>query len=109
MRSRASETAVEKPTATLPAIKKDDVTSVEILNPKKGNVTLSKVGGNWAISAPLAAKADQSAVDSVLEKLSELEVNGVTATRKENHARLEVDAAQAIHVKVKQGDKQVAD
>ncbi len=109
MRSRTVETTIEKPSATLPPIKKDEVTSVEIENPKKGNVTLTKVEGTWRITAPLSAKPDQSNVDAVLDKLSELEVSQVAATRKENHARLEVDAAQAIRVKVKQGDKQVAD
>ncbi|MFT3928001.1 MAG: DUF4340 domain-containing protein [Myxococcales bacterium] len=109
VRSREAETTIEKPQVSLPTIKKDEITSVEIDNPKKGNVTLSKAEGGWSISAPLAAKADQSAVDALLEKLAELEVTGVTATRKENHARLEVDAAQALHVKVKQGDKQIAD
>ncbi len=109
MRSREAETEVVKPSATLPALKKDEITSLEIENPKKGNVTLSKTDGNWSVTAPLTAKADQGAVDAVLEKLSELEVTGVTASRKENHARLEVDAAQAIRVKVKQGEKLVAD
>jgi hypothetical protein len=109
VRSRAAETVIEKPSAKLPAIKKDEITSIEIDHPKKGKITLSKANGQWAVSAPLSAKADQSAVDSVVDKLAELEVTGVTATRKENHARLEVDAAQAIHVKVKQGEKTLAD
>jgi hypothetical protein len=109
MRSRESDTSLEKPNASLPGLKKDDITSIEITNPKKGNVTLSKQDGTWSVSAPLAAKADQSAVDSLLDKLTDLEVSGVAATRKENYARLEVDAAQAIEVKVKGGDKQLAD
>ena len=109
MRSREADTSVEKPSASLPALKKEDITSIQIDNPKKSSLTLTKQDGHWSVTAPLSAKADQSAVDSVLDKLADLEVSGVTATRKENHARLEVDAAQAIHVKVGAGDKTAAD
>jgi hypothetical protein len=109
MRSREPETTPDKPSVSLPKIKKEEVTSLELLHPKKGNVTLAKVDGQWNLTAPLSAKADQGAVDSMLDKLGELEVVGVTASRKENHARLEIDAAQGIHVKAKAGDKQLAD
>jgi hypothetical protein len=109
MRSKEAETTLEKPSASLTAIKQDQVTSLEIQNPKKGNVTLSKQDGKWKVTAPVQASADQSAVESMLDKLSELEVTGVAASRKENHARLEVDPAQAIRVIAKQADKPLLD
>lgn len=105
MRTREAETSVEKPSATLPTLKQEDITSLELQNPGKGSVSLSKQDGTWSIISPVTAKADQAAVESMLEKLAALEVKGVAASRKENHARLEVDDAQAVRVKVSAGDK----
>ncbi len=109
MRSREAETEITKPNASLPALKTDDITSLELQIPNKGSVSLSKQDGTWNVVAPLSAKADQAAVTSMLEKLAALEVKGVAASRKENHARLEVDEAQGLRVKVSAGDKLLAD
>jgi hypothetical protein len=109
LRSRESKTVVEKPKATLTAPKKEEISEVEIVRPKQAPIVLSKQGDKWQLSAPVQAAADQSAVDSVLARLSDLTVTGVAATRKENHERLEVDAEHAIHVKAKAGDKPVLD
>jgi hypothetical protein len=108
-RSRQSATTLEKPAEKLPTIKKDEVTTVEIVKPDKQTITLTKQDGTWQVTAPVTAKADTSSVDAVLEKLESLEVGGVAATRKENHARLQVDADKAIRVKAKNGEKTLAD
>lgn len=110
MRSHESETTLEKPAVSLPKVNKDEVTELEIQNPKKSlTVTFKKEESGWVLTAPVAAKADQSAVDSALDKLAELEVVGTAATRKENYERLEIDDANALRVLAKAKDKTVAD
>jgi hypothetical protein len=108
-RSRESRTTLEKPTATLPAIKKEELTELEIAKPGRPTIVLKKQGDKWSLTAPLAAEANMTAVDGALDKLTDLKVAGIAATRKENHERLEVDAAHGIRVKAKGGDKQLLD
>ena len=92
LRSRQSDTVAEKPKATLPQLKRDDISKVELENPEKRlKLALSKQDGKWALSAPLAAKVDNAAVDALLDKLSDLEVTSIAVTRKENHERVGVD------------------
>lgn len=110
LRSRQSDTVAEKPKATLPQLKRDDISKVELENPEKRlKLALSKQDGKWALSAPLAAKVDSAAVDALLDKLSDLEVTSIAATRKENHERVGVDPQHAIHVKAYGGDKVLLD
>ena len=110
VRSRESSTTVAAPDVKLPKLKKEDITALEITKPDKTTIALAQQGKEWALTAPVAAKADQSAVESVLDKLSGLEVASVAATRKENHKLLQVDAETGIHVKAKgAGDKALLD
>lgn len=108
-RSHQAETTLEAPVEKLPTIKKEQLTEVEIVRPSQPPIVIAKQGETWALVKPVAAKADMAAVDQVIEKLTTLEVSGVTATRKENHARLQVDAEKAIRVKAKGGDKVLLD
>jgi hypothetical protein len=108
-RSHQPVTTVAEPEEKLPEIKKDALTAIELVSPGKETIALQKKGEDWEVVSPVSAKADKTAVDSVLDKLSSLEVAGIAATRKENHARLQVDADKAIRVKAKAGDKVVAD
>ena len=95
----------------LPEISRDAITSVTITRPGDGDepetVTLGKVGDVWRVTAPIDADADETAIDTVLDKLSELEVQGIAATNPENHERLEV-ADNGIRVEVKAGDEVIA-
>jgi hypothetical protein len=110
LRSRNAEAPVAAPSATLPKLKKEDITAIEIAKPDKTTIALARQGEGWVVTAPVQAKADDSAVESVVEKLSELEVSSVAASRKENHKLLQVDAEKGIRVKAKgQGDKVLAD
>ncbi len=108
-RSHESESSVAEPSATLPTVKSEEVDTIEIERPKEPAITIVKKGDAWEMTAPVTAKADKTAVDAALDKLTALEVTGVAATRKENHERLQVDADKAIRVKAKQGDKVLAD
>jgi hypothetical protein len=110
LRSHQSSTSLEKPKVTLPELKRDEITKVEIDNPeKKLKVTLQKQDKTWRLSAPLDALADSAAAEAVLDKLTDLKVAGDVSTRKESHAKLKVDAAQGLHVKAFAGDKSLLD
>jgi len=108
-RSHQAETTVEVTSETLPKLKKEDLTSIEIVKPSNETIMLVKQGTGWQVTQPVVAPADTSAVDAVLEKLTSLEITGVAATRKENHARLQVDKGAGVRVKAKAGDKLVLD
>jgi hypothetical protein len=110
VRSRESSTTVAAPDVKLPKVKKEDIVALEIAKPDKTTISLAKKDKDWALTAPVEAKADQSAVDAALDKLSDLEVASIAATRKENHKLLQVDAESGIHVKAKGGgDKPLLD
>jgi hypothetical protein len=70
---------------------------------------LVKKGSEWRLAEPLDAKADQDAVKAVLDKLAELEVTGVAATKTQNHERLEVTAKKGTHVIARAAGKPVLD
>jgi hypothetical protein len=98
-----------EPTGELPSLEidQDAVTSLEITRPKGDGtevVVLSKVEGEWRVTVPLEAEADQNNVRSALNRLSEMTPKGVVATRPENYARLEVDDAQAVKVVAHAGE-----
>ena len=108
-RSHQAETTVEAPVVKLPTIKKEDLTQIEIVKPNGETITLAKKDGAWQLASPVGAKADMTAVDALLDKLSTIEITGVAATRKENHAKLQVDEGAALRVKAKAGDKLLLD
>jgi hypothetical protein len=96
-------------TVTLPKIKKEDVDELSINSPEKTPVSFKKVDDKWRMTAPIDGEADSSAIDTALSKLAEIEVIGVAATKKENHAALEVVDGKAIHVIAKGGGKPLVD
>lgn len=108
LRSRESKTSLDKPSASLPALKKEDVTELSVQRPNQAQVVLKKQGDKWTLTEPYSAEASKDAVDDMLDKLADLKVAGVAATHKENHEKLEVDAAHALRVQVKAGDKVLA-
>ncbi|MET0283925.1 MAG: DUF4340 domain-containing protein [Polyangiales bacterium] len=109
MRSRESKKTVEAPKATLTSPKKDEITELSIARPNQAVITLKKQVDKWRMTSPVDAEAGQASVDSALDRLSDLKVTGIAATKKENHARLEVDSEHAIHVIAKGGDKTLLD
>jgi hypothetical protein len=108
-RSHESETKLEKPTVSAPKIKKEEITKVEITKPGQPQIVLQKQSDKWRVTAPVDGEAAQTSVESVVDKLAELEVIGIAAARKENYKRLEVDAEHAVHVVAKGGEKVLAD
>jgi hypothetical protein len=106
---KSEDAGTTQSAAKLPKLDREKLDTLEITTPGKPTVTLVKTDGSWSLTQPVAAKADKDAVDSALAKLAELEAVGIAATKAENHAKLEIDDAQAVHVVAKQADKTVAD
>jgi hypothetical protein len=91
-------------------IERDDITSLEITRPEEGAVRLERgEGGAWRVISPVEARADQTSVDSALDKIAELELESVAARNASHHEDLEVDAAHGIHVVARNGEETVVD
>lgn len=95
--------------ASVPDIDADDVESLEIRRPGEEPIRLAKRNGSWRVVAPIDVPADQSAVTTALDKLTELELSGIAATKAANHERLEVDDEHGVRVIAKQGSRTLAD
>ncbi len=96
----------------LPDLERDQIVAIEITRPEDhGNaVRLERRGEEWFVTQPLEARADQSAVTTVLDKLHELEAAGIAASNPSFHERLEVDPAHGVRVVVRGADgAQLAD
>lgn len=110
---RTAEHRYDEPVASerprLPELKRDQIDEIEIQRPHEAAIRLVKRGESWRLAAPVDAEASQSAVSTALDKLVELEVTGIAATRRENHERLEVDDAHAVRVIVRHGTSTLVD
>ena len=94
----------------IPSVELDKaaITTLEITRPENQRVVLSAVDGVWRVTEPLDAAADQNNVESALNRLADLSVTRVVATKPENYARLQVDDASAVQVIVKAGEDTLA-
>ena len=101
--------AAPEASVDFPTVDADEVTSVTITRANGDSVTLNKTDDTWRVSSPVDAKASQDTVNSAVEKLGELKVDSMVATKNENHARLEVDDAQAVKVVAKAGQETITD
>ncbi|MCB9666771.1 MAG: DUF4340 domain-containing protein [Myxococcales bacterium] len=98
-----------KPEGSLPHISADNLDELEIERPGASSVIhLKKINGNWLITAPIAAEADTKAVEMAVEKLTDLSVTAIAATKSSSHQILEVDDKQAIRVVAKNKGKVLA-
>jgi len=104
-----SDTAPVTERVTLPKVAKEAIDAIEVSVPKGESARLEKRGEVWWVVKPVQTEADQAVVDTALNKIAELEVTGTAATKEANHARLEVDDAQAIHVVAQGGGKTLID
>lgn len=104
-----ADTAPVAERVTVPKVAKDAIDALEVAVPKGDSARLEKRGDTWWVVKPVETEADQAVVDTALNKIAELEVTGTAATKEANHARLEVDDAQAIHVVAEGGGKPLID
>jgi len=93
----------------LPKIDSATVDELELHAPDKPGVRLVKKDDKWRLAEPLDAAADPDTVKTALDKLRELEVTGVAATKAESHEKLEVDPKKATHVIARAGGKTLLD
>ena len=105
-RDRQPASAGEIPTIDLD---KAAITVLEITRPQDGRVVLSKGDDSWRVVEPVEATADQNNVDSALNRLAELEIRRIVATKPEHYARLQVDEDNAVRVTVKAGDETLSE
>jgi hypothetical protein len=90
-------------------VARDTITTLEITQPDQPTLRLVRGEGGWTLAAPVEARADQTSVDTALDKIAELHLESIAARNASHHAELEVDAAQAIHVVARGGDDVLAD
>jgi hypothetical protein len=97
--------------AELPSVEldKDAITTLEITRPQNERVVISKVGEAWRITDPLDAPADQSNIESALNRLADLRITRIVASQPESYARLQVDDANAVKVIVRAGEAKLAE
>jgi hypothetical protein len=86
------------------AVDKDAITTLEITRPEGDRVVLSKIDGVWRVTEPLDASADQNNVESALNRLGDLKIKRIVASKPENYTRLQVDDASAVLVVAKAGE-----
>jgi hypothetical protein len=105
----AQDKPAPQTTLTLPKIKRDSIDELLLSGGDDPGVRLVKKGAEWRLAEPLDAKADQDTVGTALDKLAELEMTGVAATKAKNHERLEVDEKKGLHVIAKGAGKTLID
>lgn len=95
----------------IPSVELDQatITSLEITRPNDERVVLSETEETWRVTEPLDADADQNNVKSALNRLGDLRLTRVVATKPEHYARLQVDDDNAVLVAVKEGDTTVSE
>ncbi len=98
---------VESDTPELPEIARDAITEVEIRRPGEEPTRLVKSGETWRLAAPIEAAAAQTSVDTLLDKLADLEVAGVASVHARFHERFEVDEAHGVHVIARAGSDEL--
>ncbi|GAB4210125.1 MAG: DUF4340 domain-containing protein [Sandaracinaceae bacterium] len=112
VRSRTGDSPAATGSATIEGfpsdIERDDIRSIEITRPDEPTVRLERGEGGWRVTAPVESRADQTSVDTALDKITELELESVAARNARHHEELEVDPAHGIHVVVGGADGTLA-
>ncbi len=93
----------------LPEIDRNELDALEIRRPALPPIRLAKTAAGWRLAAPLDAPIDMTTLNAVLDKLDTLEITGVAANNRANHARLEVTPETGIRVLAMKGTTTVAD
>lgn len=92
-------------TPTIPEVDRDEITELEIHIPADEDddvealtIRLVKGDDGWRLEEPVQAAASITAVNTALDKISDLEVTGRAASNDRFHERLEVAEANGIRV-----------
>ena len=76
---------------------------------KAEKVVLKKEGDQWKLVEPIAAKANDANVKSVLDNLHSLKVTELINPSKDTYAKYDLDDAKALHATFYKGDQTVTD
>ena len=97
----------------LPEIDVDTLTELEIRRPDDEapiRLVRDDAESDWRVASPVEAPASQTAVDTAIEKIGELEVVGrPVASTDRHHEQMEVDEAHGIRVIARAGSETVID
>ncbi|MFK7987885.1 MAG: DUF4340 domain-containing protein [Sandaracinaceae bacterium] len=97
-------------TSSLPEVDTDALTEITIFRPEEDEtITLTRDGDSWRLTAPVESSAAQTAVNTVLDKLGDLDVAGRAASTAAHHEDMEVDAGHGIRVTANAGSDTVID
>lgn len=97
-----------EPGAAVYHVAKADIDEIEITDPKKGAVDLKKDGGEWKVTAPVADRADQKAVEQALDALDSLKLKQVVAEKPESYDTVGVKDEDVVKVVPKKAGKPLA-
>ena len=87
------------------AITKISITKPAVGDEKPTEIVLAKSGEDWTVEKPVAAKANQSNIKSLLENLDKLKGKEVISESKDSFVEWGVDDKNAIHAVFSAGDK----
>jgi hypothetical protein len=108
-RDAPDDTAMVERVSPTRGLDRGAITAIEIELPGEPSTRLEIADDAYSIVAPIEAPADASAVNQMLDRLVDIEIESVAATREKHHAKLEVSDELAIKVRVFVGDAKAAD
>ncbi len=104
MRSPEKGDRVGERPRPLSEIKSSAISTLTITQPgSKDEVTLTKKGEKWQVTAPYDKPADQAAVKAAVDALEKIKWGDITTQQKDRFADLEVSDDKAVHVVAKDG------
>ena len=103
-RDQLSGDDAQMPIVNMP---ESSISELQVTRPNEKTTVLRKVDGQWRVTAPIDAKADISAVNTAILKLSQTSVKSIVSTKPDHYQRLEVDPEQAVHIAVTHGSGDV--
>lgn len=111
----ASAHASDLPTIAVSKEDTDKITKLEVTSPdkddktKKSKVTLEKKGAEWEVTAPVAARASDSNVKSLLDNLKDLKVKEAIDRTTGAYDQYELSDDKAVHVVAYKGAEKALD
>lgn len=108
-RDAPDESMMVERTSPTRGLDRNAISAIEITRPGEETTRLEIRGDEMRITSPIGVPADASAVNQMLDRLVDIEIDSVAATKAQHHDRLEVSDPRAIHVKVFVGEDVAAD
>ncbi len=94
VRTDPYDSKIEEPKNLLPTIEKDKIEKIEIVRETE-SVTLEKRNNGWVMTSLSDAKANESFVKTLLERMEKLEISHLISDNPDKHGSFEVDETGA--------------